>query len=794
MNAPRPAQPTVSVIIPVFNKWEYTLQCLQRLGENTTDVDHEVIVVDNGSSDGTAAGMAAWPNVRYQRNAENLGFAKAVNQGARLARGRYLMFLNNDTEPQSGWLSAMVEVAEGNPRVAIVGCKLLFPDGTIQHGGVVFAYASPEPLTPFHFDYRKPADARNRTLDLRAVTAACMLIRPEVFSSVGGLDEAFVNGYEDVDLCLKVWSAGGKIIYTPDAVVTHHESVSDGRFRYQTENVDRLNDLWMERFSAFEVDFRRTAKPATVDPARPGCSVIVVSEKSLATIAPCLENIIFAAGAQDELIVVDNASTGAARRFPELFAARNRPRVSVVRCAERLAMAAAVAIGLRSATRPYVALVDQNVKVVTGWLDRLIEHLRANRSLGAVTASLRANAVLSEMELLSPPDDPDVSRWQPAPSAAGEVINTRAAASATIVAEADQLRQMLAESREDLLGRDPGAFAAALARQGKQLGRAPDVVAYRLNETKGVNDPMVIERVIDCQSAALRAGATRDDVISIVGEGVVTTDDWLPLLIARLDADPAIAAVGPVSNEGRGTPQFLSDTGYANLEQLPAFAAQWTRLHRGEYSFVPRLLPFCLVLRRRHVEEVGGFDPSRAAAAGAVSDLCARLTGAGYRLVVAHDVFVHSPARQVELAFSPQAPPWYRDISKPHRFLLIPDWESPVWRDTVAAYLRAFSSADPVALIMRVEPPTAEWIDAAWGAVNGLLAELAMSPDQSADIVFEGTQRPDAERGGLYTSATAYIRCSPTDSRDYVRQAAACGLPILTAPNVDQLRDWIARR
>jgi hypothetical protein len=150
--------------------------------------------------------------------------------------------------------------------------------------------------------------------------------------------------------------------------------------------------------------------------------------------------------------------------------------------------------------------------------------------------------------------------------------------------------------------------------------------------------------------------------------------------------------------------------------------------------------------------------------------------------------------RGIDLTFNPQAPPWYRDISKPHRFLMIPDWEAPVWRDTVAAYLRAFSSADPVALIIRVEPPATEWVDAAFGAVNGLLAELALSPEGSADIVFEGTQRLDAERGGLYTSATAYIRCSPTHSPDYARQAAACGLPVLTAPDVEQLRHWVARR
>jgi len=137
-----------SIIIPVWNQVELTRQCLHALAAATGGIEYEVIIVDNGSTDETPALLASLGgDVQIIRNDENLGFAKACNQGARAARGRYLVFLNNDTIPQEGWLQALVKEAQAYPNVAVVGSKLLYPDGTVQHAGVAFARAN---SLPYH--------------------------------------------------------------------------------------------------------------------------------------------------------------------------------------------------------------------------------------------------------------------------------------------------------------------------------------------------------------------------------------------------------------------------------------------------------------------------------------------------------------------------------------------------------------------------------------------------------------------------------------------------------------------
>jgi hypothetical protein len=130
----------VSIVIPVFNKVELTRQCLISLAEVTDNVHYEVIVVDNASTDGTESLLATLGgDVQIIQNKENLGFAKGNNQGAQAARGRYLVFLNNDTIPKKGWLKSLVDEVTVHPDVAVVGSKLLYPDDTIQHAGVVFS-------------------------------------------------------------------------------------------------------------------------------------------------------------------------------------------------------------------------------------------------------------------------------------------------------------------------------------------------------------------------------------------------------------------------------------------------------------------------------------------------------------------------------------------------------------------------------------------------------------------------------------------------------------------------------
>ncbi len=238
-----------SIIIPVFNKVELTQECLIHLAKQTTDISYEVIVVDNASSDGTAEFLSSLSgDIQVIANQENLGFAKGCNQGAKAARGKYFVFLNNDTIPQAGWLEALLEEVRNHADVAVVGSKLLFPDDTIQHAGIVFNRAKG---LPYQWGRgHAPSSMFNHRREFQAVTAACMLVRRESFEHVNGFDERYVNGYEDVDLCLKIRECGEKIIYQPKSWLYHLEGKSEGRQDHMTDNAEyflsRWGQLWLE--------------------------------------------------------------------------------------------------------------------------------------------------------------------------------------------------------------------------------------------------------------------------------------------------------------------------------------------------------------------------------------------------------------------------------------------------------------------------------------------------------------------------------------------------------------------
>jgi len=237
-----------SIILPVFNRVELTQQCLTQLAKVTDGVSYEVIVVDNNSTDGTQEFLDTLDgDVQIIRNAENLGFAKACNQGAQAARGKYFIFLHNDTIPQDGWLQALVEEAETDTNIAIVGGKLLFADGTLQHAGVVISRYF---LTPYHIYGGLQGNARcaNYRRELQAVTAACMLIKRNWFDDVGGFDETYRNDFEDTDLCLKIGEKNGKVVYQPKSWIYHLESQSSGRKKPETGHTAFFIERWGEKF------------------------------------------------------------------------------------------------------------------------------------------------------------------------------------------------------------------------------------------------------------------------------------------------------------------------------------------------------------------------------------------------------------------------------------------------------------------------------------------------------------------------------------------------------------------
>lgn len=240
-------EPKVSIIIPVFNHLELTRQCLVSLYRHTQiEKGFELIVVDNGSTDTTPEGLKeacrCYPNLRVLRNERNSGFAKACNQGAKEARGAFLVFLNNDTEPQPGWLKAGLDRLTSEEEIGVVGAKLLYPDRSVQHGGIQFfrTTASLYPLWPLHrYRFASENDPRaNEPGEVQAVTGACLFIRRELFEALGGFDEGYGMYFEDTDLCFKARARGKKVYYEPHSVVIHHE----GKSSPGQNEIDRLNE------------------------------------------------------------------------------------------------------------------------------------------------------------------------------------------------------------------------------------------------------------------------------------------------------------------------------------------------------------------------------------------------------------------------------------------------------------------------------------------------------------------------------------------------------------------------
>jgi O-antigen biosynthesis protein len=220
-------QAEISIIIPVFNQLRFTQACLASLQEHQGTERFEVIVVDDCSTDGTAEVVPRLAGVVYLRNEMNSGFIASCNHGAEKARGKYLVFLNNDTLVKLGWLTALLDTFAEESRAGIVGSKLLYPDGRLQEaGGIIWRDASGWNYGKFD-DSKKPEYNYLREVDY--CSAAALMIPKSLFTSVGGFDSRYAPAYyEDTDLAFKVRRAGYKVLYQPLSEVIHYEGVTGG--------------------------------------------------------------------------------------------------------------------------------------------------------------------------------------------------------------------------------------------------------------------------------------------------------------------------------------------------------------------------------------------------------------------------------------------------------------------------------------------------------------------------------------------------------------------------------------
>jgi GT2 family glycosyltransferase len=235
------SQPTVSVVIVNWNGRRWLEQCLPTL-EAQTFRDFEILVVDNGSTDGSPAWLAEqWPGVRLLAQADNLGFAAGNNAGIRAGRGRYIATLNNDTRAGPDWLAALVQAAE-EPGVGMVASRIVQwqqPD-RLDSAGIEVDWAG----IAWNRGWGEPVDTAAASAYVFGPSAGAALYRRDLLTGIGLFDESFFAFYEDVDLAWRAQQAGWGCRYAPDALVYHWHSATAGKVPGQKLYLLARNRLW----------------------------------------------------------------------------------------------------------------------------------------------------------------------------------------------------------------------------------------------------------------------------------------------------------------------------------------------------------------------------------------------------------------------------------------------------------------------------------------------------------------------------------------------------------------------
>jgi GT2 family glycosyltransferase len=252
--------PGVSILIPYRDHIGMTRECVEAIRAVTRGVRYEILLLDNWSQDEEAEGFAVeqgnLPDTRVIRIAEPFNYSRINNRGVEAARHPFLLFMNNDvfvSDPE--WLRTMLNEALADPGTGAVGAKLLYPNETVQHAGVVLGSGGIAEHA-FRGIGRESPGWLARAIcaaEVSAVTAACMLVRRDAFEAAGGFDEDGLSvAFNDVDLCMKIRAAGYRIIFSADTVCEHRESLSRGDdfdesklARFMLEN-ETMRERWDE--------------------------------------------------------------------------------------------------------------------------------------------------------------------------------------------------------------------------------------------------------------------------------------------------------------------------------------------------------------------------------------------------------------------------------------------------------------------------------------------------------------------------------------------------------------------
>jgi GT2 family glycosyltransferase len=282
IRVPRPDRPKVSIVLVTHNRAELTLRCLLSIASHDFD-DVEVIVIDNLSTDKTAELLSRVDGAHVVMNDSNLHFLKACNQAADLARGEYLLLLNNDAQLKPGAIRSAVKVLDEDPTVGAVGARIILPNATLQEaGGMIRSngrtalYGRGDDPTKLKYRFRRDVDY---------CSGAFLLTRRDLFVELGKFDEAFAPAYyEETDYCVRLWEKGLRVVYEPKCVIEHYEFGSSKK----TGSSDALINKNIVKFRAKHPDWLKKQLSDSADNdlvassrLRPGAKRVLLLESEL---------------------------------------------------------------------------------------------------------------------------------------------------------------------------------------------------------------------------------------------------------------------------------------------------------------------------------------------------------------------------------------------------------------------------------------------------------------------------------------------------------------------------------
>lgn len=405
----------ISIIIPLFNNYQLTEKCLESIYRHTKNINFEIVLVDNGSTDETHSIIEqytkSYPNIKAIINGTNTGFSSANNIGVKVSKGKYVLLLNNDTIVTEKWLPPLIEVLDNDENVAAVGAKLIFDDDSIQHAGVAIINnkITGDPLVAEHvyYKYNKSCECVNIPMEYQAITGACFLVRKSLYIDANGLDENFWNGYEDIDLCFKLRKMGFKLVYQPYSVVYHLESQSGSeRFKKAHSNIKLLHKKWLglvtpdliinedgseekihpgiiSRYSPPKFNYNHKVMRDNNQIVKCQTSIVILTFNQLEYTKLCVESIIKFTPEPHEIIFVDNGSSDGTVRWLKTQCIRHQ-NYRLIRNKTNKGFAAGCNQGIEAAYGEYILLLNNDVIVTPNWLTGMLNCLNSDIKSGIV--------------------------------------------------------------------------------------------------------------------------------------------------------------------------------------------------------------------------------------------------------------------------------------------------------------------------------------------------------------------------------------------------------------------------